>query len=88
MSAKAVRRRNLTPTPAIATGISGAGRELLRGVMGGLRTRLDQTLSEWSRVQGFNHWAIRSALLGSSKSPESVEGARRAMQAAGVAEGE
>jgi hypothetical protein len=86
MRTSVARRRTVTPGPEISSRISGAGRELLRRVMAGLRAKHDLTLAEWCRHHGHGVWRVRAALLGGSKAPEGVAGAQGAIRAAGLEE--
>lgn len=81
---KIARPRNLTRGDRSASEVPGAGRELLRRVMAGLRVSRDSTLFAWCRESGFSFDQTRAGLLGASRGDKAVTGALAAMKAAGL----
>lgn len=81
---KSARGRNVTQSDSGSREIAGTGRKLLATVMGRLRDLHDKSFSDWCRANGYDRDKVRAALLGSSRTPEAVNGALAAIRAAGL----
>jgi hypothetical protein len=84
MGTSTARRRTVTPTNPISSGIPGTGRDLLRTVMARIFEKYDQAFAVWCRENGYDRDKTRAGLLGASRTPEAIAGARAAMKAAGI----